>query len=294
MLILGSLLGLVVGAALGLLGGGGSILTVPVFVYVLDLPVKEAVPASLAVVAATALVGAARHGRAGNVRMGTALLFGAGAMAGAFTGARLAGYLSSTFQMALFGTVMLTAAVSMFQGRPERKGLTGRYLLAVPLVAVPVGMLTGIVGVGGGFLIVPALVLLLALPMHEAVGTSLVVISLNAGAGFAGYLGRASVPWELLAAFTLFAFAGILLGAHGAMRVPQARLRQGFAVFLLIAGAAILYENRTGFSRATETPVTDAPGAVDNAPGAVDDAPRADLRREARAGGLGPGMPGDG
>lgn len=285
MLILGSLLGLVVGGALGLLGGGGSILTVPVFVYVLDLPVKQAVPASLAVVGVTALVGAARHGRYGHVRVGTALLFGAGAMVGAFAGARIAEHLTATFQMALFALVMLTAALSMFRGRPEREGLSGRHLLAVPLVAVPVGVLTGIVGVGGGFLIVPALVLLLALPMREAVGTSLLVISLNAAAGFAGYLGRAEIPWELMGVFTLFTVAGILLGAPAAARVPQGALRRGFAVFLLMAGVAILYENRTAFSGSPEPRAFDAPGAVDDAPGA-------DLRREAGAGGVAAGMPG--
>lgn len=247
MTALGALLGLVVGGALGLLGGGGSILTVPVFVYVLGLPVKEAIPASLVVVGTTALVGALSHGRAGNVRVGTAFLFGAAAMVGAFVGARLAAFLDPTFQMAVFASVMLAAALSMFRGRPEREDPRARYLFAVPLVAMPVGVLTGVVGVGGGFLIVPALVLLLAVPIHEAVGTSLLVISLNAGAGFAGYLGRASVPWALMAVFAIFTVVGILAGSRMAARVPQGRLRRAFALFLLVAGVLILYENRVAF-----------------------------------------------
>ncbi len=255
MTILGLGLAALIGLSLGLLGGGGSILTVPIFVYVLGFGAKEAIAFSLAVVGAVSLFGAAGHWRAGNVNVRVALLFGVVAMAGTYAGARLSVLFSGAAQLVLFAAVMLVAAWFMFRGRPAGSkggggtGAEGRGGgLSAGLIVVEglaVGVLTGLVGVGGGFLIVPALVLLGGIPMKEAVGTSLLVIALKSGAGFYGYLGQVEVPWGFLAGFTGVAVLGILMGTRLVGYVSQGSLRRGFAVFLVVMGVFILYRNRS-------------------------------------------------
>lgn len=239
-------LGVMIGASLGLLGGGGSILTVPIFVYILGFPAKEAIAMSLAVVGVTSAVGAAGHWRAGHVDVRTAVTFGAVAMAGTFAGTRLAAYLSGTTQLVIFGAVMLVAATFMFRGRREsiatgHRG-TGAATSLIVLEGLAVGLLTGLVGVGGGFLIVPALVWL-ALPMSTAVGTSLLIIAGNCAAGFYGYLGQVPLSWTSVALVTAGTLPGIALGTYLHRFVPQNALRRGFAVFLLLVAGFILYQN---------------------------------------------------
>ncbi len=250
MLALGLALAALIGLSLGLLGGGGSILTVPVLVYVLGYAAKPAIAMSLPVVGVSSLVGAALHWRLGNVRVPTALAFGALAMTGAFAGARLAHLLSGAAQLALLAVVMLAAAGSMLRGarRATDEATTAppRLVLLVP-VALGVGVLTGLVGIGGGFLVVPALVLLAHVPMRQAVGTSLLVIAMNSASGFAGYLGTVDLAWGFLAGFTATAVAGALVGTALATRVPQAALRRAFAVCLLAMGGFVLYRNRDAF-----------------------------------------------
>jgi uncharacterized membrane protein YfcA len=262
MIVLGYALAALIGLSLGLMGGGGSILTVPIFVYVLGFDPKLAIAMSLPVVGITSLVGALGHWRAGNVRLRTALLFGAIAMVGAFAGARLAVFVSGVFQLSLLAVVMLAAAISMF--RSARRSGTGASAgnderpMSLPLlipVAMGVGLLTGLVGIGGGFLVVPALVLLGRVPMKKAVGTSLLVIAMNSAAGFAGYLGTVQVPWGFMAGFTAVAIAGILGGTALVRFVSQRALKQAFAVFLLVMGTFILYKNRNTFG-GTTAPVT--------------------------------------
>jgi uncharacterized protein len=250
---LGLALAALVGLSLGLLGGGGSILTVPILVYVLGFEAKEAIALSLAVVGATSLVGVWGHWRAANVNVRVALVFGVVAMVGTYFGARLAVFFTGAAQLALFALVMLAAAAFMFRGRgndatlataPSEPVTDGP--LRIPLIAVEgvsVGILTGLVGVGGGFMIVPALVLLAGLPMKEAVGTSLLVIALKSGAGFYGYLDQVEVPWLFLAGFTSAAAAGILVGTRLVRRIPQDALRRSFALFLVVMGVLILYQN---------------------------------------------------
>lgn len=239
------------GLSLGLLGGGGSILTVPLLVYVLGFGAKTAIAMSLPIVGTTSLAGALGHWRAGNVRLKTALLFGFAAMAGAYSGARLAGYLSGEVQLTILAVVMVAAAVAMFRGgNPANRavsGAPGPTLVPLLAAAVGVGVLTGIVGIGGGFLIVPALVLLARVPMKQAVGTSLVVIAMNSTAGFAGYLGQVPIPWAFMAAFTAVAIIGILIGTALVRFVSQAQLKRAFAVFLIGIGLFTLYQNRTIF-----------------------------------------------
>ena len=234
--------------SLGLIGGGGSILTVPILVYVLGYPMKSAVPMSLGVVGITSAVGALRHVRTGAVRLPAALAFAPGAMIGALAGTRLAGALSGRAQLVIFAVVMAGAAAAMFrpvQAAPREAAASGMLRAAVRAApaGLGVGVLTGLVGVGGGFLIVPALVLLLGLPMHQAIGTSLVVIALNSAVGVAGYAGRVAVNWGAMALFTALAVAGVLVGAGLAPRVPAGRLRRGFAIFLVVMAAFILWQN---------------------------------------------------
>ncbi len=249
MQLLGYTLAALVGLSLGLMGGGGSILTVPIFVYVLGFDPKLSIAMSLPVVGGTSLVGAIGHWKAGNVNLKTAALFGLIAMVGAFAGARLAILLSGTVQLVLLAIVMLAASVSMWRSARRDRGLSPpaeRAMspgLLVP-VALAVGLLTGVVGIGGGFLVVPALVLLAHVPMKQAIGTSLLVIAMNSLSGFAGYIGQVAVPWGFVATFTAIAAAGIIAGTYFVRFVSQRALKQGFAVFLLLMGTFVLYRNR--------------------------------------------------
>jgi uncharacterized protein len=265
MALLGLALAALIGLSLGLLGGGGSILTVPIFVYVLGFGAKEAIAMSLAVVGAVSLFGAAGHWRAGNVNLRVALVFGLVAMVGTYLGARLAVYFSGAAQLALFAVVMLLAAVFMMrEGKPARAvgeeeamggaaalpggAPAGRMPLGLIVVeGLAVGALTGLVGVGGGFLIVPALVLLGGIPMKQAVGTSLLVIAMKSASGFLGYLGQVEVPWGFMTLFTAVAVVGILGGTYLVRFVSQAALKRAFALFLLVMGGFILYQNRGVF-----------------------------------------------
>lgn len=243
---------LVIGGALGLLGGGGSILTVPVFVYAAGLDPKTAVAASLPVVALTSASAAVAHWRLGNVQVRTALIYGATAAVGSFAGARLATFMSGATQFALLAIVMLASAIRMLFSRPTQDAAPGtshrtNYATLLP-VALAVGVLTGLVGIGGGFLIVPTLVLLCRLPMRTAIGTSLMVIAMNAAAGVAGYTGTVSIPWNVVIVFSSVAIIGSLTASRLGSRLPQASLRRGFGVLLICLSVLILVQNRHVFA----------------------------------------------
>ena len=241
--LLGLSLAILIGISLGLLGGGGSILAVPILVYVVGMAAKPAIAVSLLVVGTTSFVGALRHWRAANLEPGTAAVFGLVSMAGAYAGGRMAVGVPDSLQLLLFASVMLTVSVSMF-----RTGMTGAGggTVRMPLVAASaagVGVLTGVVGVGGGFLIVPALVLFAGMEMRRAVGTSLLVIAMNSMAGFAAYAGTVPIDWTFTAIFTLLATCGVFLGARLVPSVPQRVLRRAFAAFLIVVGSAVLLQN---------------------------------------------------
>jgi uncharacterized membrane protein YfcA len=231
-----------VGVALGMLGGGGSILTVPLLVYVAGLDAKEAIATSLFVVGVTSAVGAFSHARAGRVRWRTGLLFGAAGMAGAYAGGRVAEYLPGSLLLVAFGLMMLATAVAMLRGRraPEGTVHTELPLLHVGLHGVVVGVVTGLVGAGGGFLVVPALVLLGGLPMGAAVGTSLVVIAMKSAAGLAGYLHSVQIDWGLALAVTAAAVLGSVLGGRLVGRVDPDVLRRAFGWFVVVMGVFVL------------------------------------------------------
>jgi len=239
---LGIALSVLIGISLGFFGGGGSILTVPLLVYVFALDPKEAIASSLLIVGAASVSGAIQHWRIGNVELRTALTFGAAGMTGAHLGGRAGAYLDGTLLLLLFAAMMVITGLAMWRGRRVPKAaVVGRRLLG-PLLAqgFGVGLFTGLVGAGGGFLIVPALALWAGLPLPAAVGTSLVVIVLNTLAGFSGYAGHVRLNYPLVAAVTACAIAGSFAGTYLAHRTNPAALRRGFAGFVLAMAALIL------------------------------------------------------
>lgn len=226
-----------VGIALGLLGGGGSILAVPVLVHLLDLPAGVAVPMSLPVVGVTAAIGAAARWRSGHLRLGEAALFAAVTMAASFVAAYLGASLADDLRLGLFVVVMLLAAVMLWRRatrptQPSAAPTTDRWRLAAAGLAV--GTLTGLVGVGGGFLIVPALVGALGFTMPHATATSLAVIALNTLAAGLGWIGRVTLDASLTATVTGAALVGMAIGTRLAPRVPAVLLTKGFAVLLVV------------------------------------------------------------
>lgn len=244
-----------IGVVLGLLGGGGSVLTVPTFVYLLGLPTKSAVAMSMPVVGITSVIGAFGHWRAGNIEWRSAVPFGLVAMVGAFGGARLAHYLTGAQQLVLLAVVMVSTAASMLRRKQPETAATVSHASAsatlsptLLFAAMVVGILTGLVGIGGGFLVVPALVLLAHTPIQRAIGTSLVVIAMNAASGLLGYVGHTAIDWTIVGWFSLLSAGGILIGARLSASVSPAKLRSGFAYMLLALSAFILWQNRGGLT----------------------------------------------
>jgi uncharacterized protein len=232
-----------VGVSLGLLGGGGSILAVPLLVYVAGLPAKEAIATSLLVVGATSAVGALPHARAGRIPWRTGLIFGTAGMTGAYAGGRLAAQIPGTVLLAGFALMMLATSIAMIRGRRPTPGKSTPHELPVLHVIAEgaiVGLVTGLVGAGGGFLVVPALALLGGLPMPVAVGTSLLVIAMKSFAGLAGYLSTVHINWPLAAAVTAAAVLGSLAGGRLAGRIPEAVLRKTFGWFVAAMGVFVL------------------------------------------------------
>ncbi len=226
-------------------------LTVPILIYVLHVPVKPAIAMSLCVVGLVAMIGFLSHLRHRNVAKRAALVFAPFAVIAAFGGARLAKHIPATVQLVLFAIIGLAGSVLMLRGGYKRSSSVegpvyefhphARTLALLALQGLGVGLLTGIIGIGGGFLIVPALVLVAKLPMRLAIGTSLLVITLNALAGFAGYLGHVAIDWKLIAWFTSIAAVGSILGTLASKRVPQERLRQVFGYLLIVVSLYVLY-----------------------------------------------------
>lgn len=242
-LLLTLALSVLIGVSLGLLGGGGSILTVPILVYVAGQDAKSAIAMSLLVVGITSAVGAVSHARAGRVRWRTGLLFGAAGMAGAYGGGRIAAYIPGSWLLVAFGLMMAATAVAMLRGRGEvgtRPGHEELPLHRVLIDGVAVGAVTGLVGAGGGFLVVPALALLGGLPMTVAVGTSLVVIAMKSTAGLLGYLHSVSIDWGLALGVTAAAIAGTFIGGRLAGKVGQDALRRLFGWFVVVMAVFVL------------------------------------------------------
>lgn len=252
--IMAILAGLATGIMLGIFGSGGSIITTPALLYLLQVEPKSAIAMSLGIVAVTATVTALQHWRAGNVNPRVTLVFGLFGIAGTYAGARLGVITPVVIQLTLFALVMYAAAWKMLAPVrvhrsvgaaavevPVSEGcVSSRCLIHVALHGILVGALTGLVGVGGGFLIVPALVLLSGLPMKHAIGTSLAIVAVKSYAGFAGYAGDVPIDYGLMTVFTAVAIAGSVAGTRVASRLSAAALKRGFGVFLVLVASYIL------------------------------------------------------
>lgn len=248
MFALGLLLSVLIGVTLGLFGGGGSILTVPLLVYVFGLPPKQAIASSLLVVGAASISGAVQHGRQGHLRPRRALVFGVAGMLGAHLGGRASAFLDGGLLLLLFAAMMLFTAAAMWRGRRHGGDASDdafRSPVKLALQGFAVGTFTGLVGAGGGFLIVPALALWAGLSMPAAIGTSLLVIVLNSAAAALGYLTHVEIDYALVGLVATAAIAGSFLGSALAHRVDPASLRRGFAGFVMLMGVFILVREGT-------------------------------------------------
>jgi uncharacterized membrane protein YfcA len=232
---------LAIGLSLGLLGSGGSILTVPVLHYLLHQPEQVAIAGSLFVVGVIAVAACIPYAVAKLVDWRNAVRFGVPGMAGAWVGASLAHWVPGTLQLALFSAVMLIAAWRMLRSTALKADAIGFRPMGVVAGGAGVGLLSGLVGVGGGFLIVPALVLLAAVPLASAVGTSLAVVAMNSFTGFSKYLfvldakGMA-LDWRTLIVVALIGVAGSMAGIRVGRHLPQQTLRKVFGRFLVAMG----------------------------------------------------------
>ncbi|MEA5619543.1 sulfite exporter TauE/SafE family protein [Cronbergia sp. UHCC 0137] len=255
--IVGHLLAALIGVSLGLIGGGGSVLALPILVYVMGVPPKSAIAMTLVIVGTVSVLGLIPHWQAKNVSFKTAFIFGSATMLGAFLGAKIATLpvITASVQMTLFAVMMLLAAVFMIY-RSSQSVAADENLAFYPqpvckycwlwlmTEGLGVGVLTGLVGVGGGFAIVPALVLLGKVPMKKAIGTSLLIIILNSITGFLGYLGKVPLDWNLMLSFIIAASLGTIPGAYFAQFVPARKLQKTFGYFLLAVATVVLVQNR--------------------------------------------------
>ncbi len=245
MLLLNLALGFGIGASLGLLGGGGSILTVPALVYLVGQSPQAAVTTSLAIVGANSMVGALFHRSQGTLNWRVAVVFGGAGMIASYLAAGLSEHLSPSLLMVAFALLMLfVAGLLLLRRQPAAQhSQDDLQLWKVALTGVVVGVLTGILGVGGGFLIVPALVILVGLPIHHAVGTSLVIIVMNSTAGLIGHLDQFTLDLNVLAAFVAAGIVGTLAGTRLGKRLNPLLLRRAFAVLVIGLALFLLYDN---------------------------------------------------
>lgn len=254
MRILGYFLAICIGLSLGLIGGGGSVLAVPILVYIMGLGAKTAIATSLVIVGTVSLIGIIPHWLQGNVNLSVAAMFVPTAMLGSYLGARLTGlpWITETIQLICFALVMVSASMMMiWQVKPTHHKYdlfeTNHHFkyqrLVIPLEGLGVGILTGFVGVGGGFLIIPALVLFGGIPMKEAIGTSLMIITFNSIAGFVGYLGQVNLDWNLTIFFAIAASLGTITGAYLTRFIEAKQLQKAFGYFVLAIGVFVLVQH---------------------------------------------------
>ncbi len=254
--VIAAVLAVFIGMAVGLLGGGGSILTTPLLVYVAGFDPKEAITASLFVVAITSIFGLIGHARAGRVIWKTGVLFGVAGMVGAFIGGQIGSRLPGIVLLVAFAIMMGVTAVAMIRGRKQVAGKShgGRPIVRILIDGLVVGLVTGLVGAGGGFLVVPALVLLGGLAMPNAVATSLLVVAMKSIAGFFGYalsFGGGSVvqwnpeiqlDWPVILIVTGAAIIGALIGSRLVGLIHPDLLRKIFGWFVLVMAVFILVQ----------------------------------------------------
>lgn len=234
-----------VGLSLGLLGGGGTILAVPLLTYVAGMSPQEAIASSMFIIGVTALISVWTHARRGNVHWRTGLIFGVASMAGAFGGGVLGSQLPGVVLMVAFSITMLVTALAMVIDRrtpSAPKNEKKLPILKISVEGLAVGLVTGMVGAGGGFLVVPALVLLGGLTMPAAVGTSLLIIALKSFSGMAGYLTSVNIDWGPVLTITAVTVAGALVGSALSRHVPDEALKKAFGYFVLAMGVTVLLQ----------------------------------------------------
>ncbi len=242
------------GMLLGILGSGGSIITLPALIYLLGMGTKTAIAMSLGIVGVTASIAAVQHWRKGNVNLSVALVFGLFGAVGTFAGAKIGIRMPDLLQLGLFAVIMYLAAYRMLRPKriaPDQGGSSesdagsgqravSAHLGHIAVHGIFVGILAGIVGVGGGFLIVPALVLLSNLTIKRAVGTSLAVVAAQAFSGFAGYIGSVSIDYGVMGTFTAVAVVSSIVGGAISHRLSAVMLKKSFGVFLVIVATYIV------------------------------------------------------
>lgn len=247
-LMIGLILSLVIGLSLGLMGGGGSIITVPMLVYVLGVETYQAIGMSLAVVGATSLVAVGLHARQGTVQYKTGIIMSITGILGAYVGSRLTYLFSPAVLLLVLAGMMLSIATLMLTRKERAAGQANSQqprAVNMMLAGLGVGGLTGLLGVGGGFLVVPALTLFAGLPMHEAIGTSLLVITINCASGLLGHLRHGGFDLLLTLLVTGLAIIGTLMGVAVAHRTSPLRLRTGFAVLVMAVALFLVAKNYT-------------------------------------------------
>lgn len=240
---------LMIGLSLGLMGSGGSILTVPVLTFLVGQDEKVAIAGSLGIVGAISLIAAIPYARSREIDFRSVLYFGVPGMGGAYGGAYLSQFVSGSVQLAVFAALMLLAGVMMLRPTNEAGSAAPvRSVAKIILDGVVVGVVTGFVGVGGGFMIVPALVLLGGLTMHRAVGTSLVIIAMKSFTGFYKYVELLDdlglrLDWQILGTFAAIGILGSFAGKRVGADLPSHVLKRGFAIFLLLISAFIVFQS---------------------------------------------------
>lgn len=255
--IVGYIAAIVIGISLGLIGGGGSILTVPVLVYLFQVDVVLATAYSLCIVGLTSAVGSIRYFINKQVHLPTAIVFGIPSVIAVFlTRAYIVPLMpheilhigsfhltKDVFILILFAILMIGASLSMIRPPKRFKTSQGKYEMKYVLILLEgliVGGMTGMVGAGGGFLIIPALVILARLPMKEAIGTSLIIITMKSLIGFLGEKDYVSMDWKLLSTVTLAAVAGIFVGSRISKSIDGEKLKPAFGWFVLAMGMLII------------------------------------------------------
>jgi uncharacterized membrane protein YfcA len=238
-------LGFGIGLSLGLMGGGGSLLTVPALVYLVGQTPQAAVTTSLAIVGANSLMGASFHRSQGTLNWNVALTFGGAGMLVAYLAAGLSNMMPDKALLVAFAVIMLlVGGMILIRVREDVTEATAHRSFPVVIASgAGVGLMTGILGIGGGFLIVPALVMLVGLPMQMAVGTSLIVIAMNSLAGFLGHIGDGSFDITMTAIFAAAGLVGTFAGSRLNKRLPAGNLQKGFAWFVIALALFLLYDN---------------------------------------------------
>ena len=238
-MILALFLALAVGLSLGALGGGGAVLTLPILVYVAHISVREAVTISLVVVGGTSLIAFGAQLRRRDFHAKAAALFATTGMLASYFGSALTDAVSEDALLLMFAALMLVVGLAMLRERPERPAAAQCRTWPCIGIGTAVGALTGFLGVGGGFLIVPALVLFAGIETRIAIGTSLAVIAFNAAAGLVGHLRHAELDWRFALSFLAFSLAGMAIGLRVARRVSSAGLRRAFAWLVVALGLSV-------------------------------------------------------